>query len=52
MKQNQGIAHLASIFILPLLVISIYYAPIWLKVILVLILIVAAYYLWKTITKK
>jgi hypothetical protein len=52
MKQNQGIAHLASIFVLPVLVISIFYAPIWLKIILVFILIAAAIYLWQNIIKK
>ena len=52
MKQNQGVSHLASIFILPILVIGIFYAPFWLKIILILLLFSAAYYLYKSIFKK
>lgn len=52
MKKNQGIAHLASIFILPILVIGIFYAPAWLKILLGLIFIVVAYFIWKNVLKK
>ncbi len=52
MKQNQGIAHLASIFILPILVIGIFYTPVWLKIVLGLVFILVAYFIWKNVLKK
>jgi hypothetical protein len=47
--KNQGLAHLASIFVLPVLVIAIYFSPVWLKIILAVLLFGFAYLVWKKI---
>jgi hypothetical protein len=47
--KNQGLAHLASIFVLPVLVVAIYFAPVWLKICLAVLLTVLAYFVWKKI---
>lgn len=51
MNKNQGVAHITSIFALPILAIGIYYSPIWLKIILAALFLIVVYFIWKKVLK-